>query len=277
MRLLSITIGLAATMCFAQTGWEDGYSRPLPIPHLQQPPVIDGDLAEWKYLAFSDGVWDLFRVMRSPWYDPSINRLTDHGNESPIEDDLAARYYIAWDDKYLYLGAEVRDNVHDVEDPKPAPERWMFKDAICWFIEAPRRATGKKFGRGNSAFCFLADVTKPPHGAWWRHGSPEKTYIEEPLPAKAVDYSVRLDPWKTGRGDFILEARVEMAPTFGVSDPDWRPPKIGDEYGLEIVHNDPDGGSYGAHLLIYGKADDDATWGRARLVGPVEPPVRKPR
>ncbi len=264
-------------MCFAQTGWEDGYARPLPIPRLVQPPVIDGDLAEWKYLAFNDGVWDLFRVMRSPWYDPSINRLTDQGNEPSIEEDLAARYYTAWDDKYLYMGAEVHDNVHDVEDPKPAPERWMFKDAICWFIEAPRRATGKKFGRGDNAFCFLADATKPPHGAWWRHGNTEKSYIEEPLPAQSVDYVVRLDPWKTGKGDFILEARVEMAPTFGASDPQWRPPRIGDEYGLEIVHTDPDGGSYGAHLLIYGKADDDSTWGRAVLTGPVKPPVRKPR
>ncbi|MGE5486775.1 MAG: sugar-binding protein [bacterium] len=266
---LSFSIGVAYCA--------DGYSEPLPIPKLSKPPVIDGDLSEWKYYAFSDGVWDLFRVLHSPWYDPAINRLTDHGNEPSPEEDLSARYYTAWDDRYLYFGAEVRDNVNDVEDPNHSPARWMFKDAICWFIEAPRHGKSKKFGVGDNAFCFIADPSKPSYGAWWRHGTAEKTYVEEPMPAGSVDYTIRLDPWKRGTGDFILEARVEMAPTLGVSDPDWRPPAIGDEYGMEIVHTDPDGGGYGAHLLIYGKADDDATWGRVRLVGPIEPVARKPR
>jgi hypothetical protein len=67
-----------------------------------------------------------------------------------------------------------------------------------------------------------------------------------------------------------------MASTFGVSDGEWRAPKIGDEYGLEIVHTDPDGGDYGGHFLIYGKGDDDSTWGTMKLVGPVKPLERKP-
>jgi len=72
-------------------------------------------------------------------------RLTDHGiapsvsagnglKEPPPEEDLQARYYTAWDDKYLYLGAEVKDNVNDVTDPQHEPKRWYYKDAICWFI-----------------------------------------------------------------------------------------------------------------------------------------------
>jgi hypothetical protein len=210
-----------------------------------------------------------------PWYDPRVNRLTDHGNEPAPEDDLNARYYMAWDDRYLYFGAEVHDNVNDVDDPAHSPERWYYKDAICWFIEAPKHGGSKKFGQGDNAFCFVIDARKPPYGAWWRHGSPEKTYIEEPLPKQNVDYAIRMDPWKSGKGDFILEARVEMAPTLGKSDPEWHAPKIGDEYGLEIVHTDPDGGDYGGHLLIYGKGDDDATWIGVRLTGPLQPPERK--
>jgi hypothetical protein len=66
-----------------------------------------------------------------------------------------------------------------------------------------------------------------------------------------------------------------MASTLGRSDPDWHSPKIGDEYGLEIVHPDPDGGGYGGHLLIYGKGDDDATWGTIQLVGPIRPLERR--
>lgn len=231
------------------------------IPRLERTVTVDGSLAEWKDYAFSDGLWDLERLRHSPWYDPAINRLTVHGKETGV--DLASRYYTAWDDKYLYLGADVQDNVNDVLDPDHAPKRWYYKDAICWFIEAPRLATGKKFGEGDNAFCFVIDVKKPDYGAWWRHGAPGKTYVEEPLPKDTVQYAIR----RGQRGDFVLEARVEMAKTLGVSTPAWRAPRIGDVYGMEIVHTDPDGGDYGGHFLIYGRGDDDSTWGRFELTG----------
>lgn len=250
---------------------------PIQAPFLEKAPKIDGDLSEWKYLSFSDGVWDIFRVMHTPWFEPERNRLTGHGKEPPPEDDLNARYYLAWDKQYIYLGAEVHDNVNDVDDPQHEPKRWYYKDAICWFIEAPRAGKSKMFGQGDNAFCFVIDARKPPYGAWWRHGDPKRTYIEEPVPAKSVDYAIRMNPWGRGQGDFILEARVEMASTFGVSDPNWRPPKIGDEYGLEIVHTDPDGGGYGGHLIIYGTGDDAATWGIMKLIGPVKPVERLPQ
>ena len=245
------------------------------VPMLVKPPVIDGNLDEWKRVAFHDGVWDIHRLRQSPWYDPARNRLTDHGNEPSPEDDLNARYYIAWDRRYLYLGAEVHDNVNDVDDPQHEPKRWYYKDAICWFIEAPRDNKSEKFGEGDNAFCFVIDVRKPAYGAWWRHGAAGRTYIEEPIPKRSVDYAIRMNPWGTSKGDFILEARVEMATTLGVSDRAWHAPRIGDEYGLEIVHTDPDGGGYGGHFLIYGTGDDDASWGVMKLVGPIEPVERK--
>jgi len=76
-------------------------------------------------------------------------------------------------------------------------------------------------------------------------------------------------------GDFILEVRVKMAETLSKSDPNWHKPRVGDEYGLEIVHTDPDGGDYGGHLLIYGKGDDDSTWSKMILTGPIQPVERK--
>ena len=69
-------------------------------------------------------------------------------------------------------------------------------------------------------------------------------------------------------GDFTLEARVAMNPTLGESDPNWQPPEIGHVYSLEIVHCDPDGGSYGGHFILYGTGDIDNTWLKAILVGP---------
>jgi hypothetical protein len=251
----------------------DPYHYSIRAPKLERPAVIDGDLAEWKNRAFTDGVWDLARLRHTPWYDPAINRLTAHRNEPEAQDDLAARYFLAWDDHYLYLGAEVKDNVNDTADPAHEPKRWYYKDAICWFIEAPQLPQSKKFGEANNAFCFVIDARRPPYAAWWRHGAPGKTYIEEPLHEDAAEYIIR----KGRNGDFTLEARVAMAPTLGASSPQWHAPRIGDVYGLEIVHTDPDGGDYGGHFLIYGRGDDDGTWGRMELTGPIEPIERKPK
>ncbi len=250
-------------------------SPTLYVPRLAAPPAIDGDLAEWKELAFTDGVWDIYRLRHAPWFEPARNRLTDHGDEPSPAEDLQARYYTAWDENYLYLGAEVRDNANDVEDPEPADKRWYFQDCICWFMEGPRDEAPEFFGQGDNAFCFVADVRRPPAAAWWRHGSPDSTYLEEPLPAAAVEYQLRMDPWGRSQGDFILEARVDLRATFGKSDPRWAPPQVGDEYGLEIVHTDPDGGPYGGHFIVYGTGDDDSTFGRMILVGPSAPVERR--
>lgn len=241
------------------------------IPRLERAPRIDGDLADWRAHAFSDGLWDLERLRHSPWYDPAINRLTLHPGESGV--DLEARYYIAWDAENIYLGADVTDNVNDVADPAHGPKRWYYKDAICWFLEAPRRAAGQKFGEGDNAFCFVIDAKRPDYAAWWRHGAPGRTYIEEPLPSDAVEYSIR----RGRNGNFTLEARVALKPTFGASTPRWTGPREGLELGMEIVHTDPDGADYGGHFLIYGRGDDDSTWGRFTLTGPQGPVERKPK
>ncbi len=264
---------LVGVLGLAAAGQRDNpYSFTIDVPRLAAEPVIDGDLSEWRELAHSDGVWDMARIAETPWYDPARNRLTGHGDEPAIEDDLSARYYIAWDATHLYLGAEVRDNRNDVADPEHEPKRWYYKDAICWFIEAPRTAAAKRFEEGDNAFCFVADAKRPEHAAWWRHGVPGESYVEEPLQA---DYALAMDPWGRSDGDFVLEARVDMKSTFGVSSPRWHAPKEGDEYGLEIVHTDPDGGAYGGHFIIYGRGDDDSTWGVMKLAGPKEPIERK--
>lgn len=260
---------------FWQAGIWEKTAYPVRVPLLEEAPTIDGDLSEWKYRAFTDGLWDILRVREAPWYEPARNRLTDHGERTSPEEDLNARYYIGWDREYLYLGAETQDNINDVADPAHEPKRWYYKDAICWFIEAPRRAAGQNFGLRDHAFCFVIDAKKPEYAAWWRHGSKDRTYIEEPIPKGAVDYAIRMNPWGRSAGDFILEARVKMAATLGAAS-GWTPPKIGDEYGIEIVHTDPDGGDYGGHLIIYGTGDDDSTWGVMKFQGPVQPVERKP-
>ena len=251
--------------------WSQESQWQIHIPQLLTAPTIDGDLAEWKTLAFTDGSWDIHRVRHTPWFETERNRLTDHGNETNLADDLQARYYMAWDEKYLYLGAEVHDNVNDVDDPQHQASRWYFKDCIAWFIEAPHDDIPEAFGQGGNGFCFVIDPSKPTYGAWWRHGTPDTSYVEEPLLPTVTDYEIRMNPWGQSPADFILEARVEMAATLGVSDPMWSPPKVGDVYGLSIVHTDPDGGAYGGHLIIYGIGRNDGYWAKMVLTEPSTP------
>jgi len=252
-----------------------GQQTSITIPYLAHAPVIDGDLNEWKDVAHSDGVWDLRRVSQSSWYDPQKNRLTDQDEDVSIEDDLSARYYIAWDDTFLYLGAEVRDNVNDVVESRHEPKRWYYKDAIAWFIEAPADDIDETFGEGDHAFAFVIDTSMPDYGAWWRHGTRDTSYLEQLLPAGTFSYLIRMNPWGTGPADYVLEARIDMHALFPLSDPNWRPPQIGYEYRIMIVHCDPDGGEYGGHLLIYGSGDNDMSWSKMILSESVKPLKRK--
>jgi hypothetical protein len=252
-------------------------SDTLLIPQLTEAPEIDGKLEEWKAVAFHDGLWDIHRLRQSSWYEAHRNRLTDHGEDATPTEDLQARYYLAWDAEYLYFGAEVWDNVNDTLPSKPEPRRWYYKDGVSLFVEAPGDEINESFGAGDHGFSFVADPQKPKNGAWWRHGTPDTTYLEEPLPAAAVDYEIRLNPWGRSPGDYVLEARIKLSETLATGDPAWTPPEVGHVYRLMLVHCDPDGGGYGGHLLIYGKGDEDESWTPARLVGPIEAVERKTR
>lgn len=228
------------------------------IPFLEHAPHIDGDLSDWQRSAFDSGVWDLDRVRRSDWYEPKRNRLVRDQGEDTNAVDLQARYYLAWDHDFLYLGAEVIDNVNDVMDSNHEPKRWFYKDAIALFIEAPRDTAAERFGEGDHAFAFVIDDTRPDYGAWWRHGTKAVSYIEEPLPNDKHAYALRFD--RDG-ADYTIEARIDRR-LMSDGGMEW---KAGETIGLMLVHCDPDGGEYGGHLLIYGKGDNDATWSEAEL------------
>lgn len=247
------------------------------IPRLEEGITIDGNLVDWREVAFTDGLWDMRRIMQSPWYDGGKrNRLADHGFEPNLENDLNARYFIAWDEKYLYLGAEVEDNQNDVTESKHAPKRWYYKDAICWFFEAPADTIPDTFSEGCHGFAFVIDTTYPEYGAWWRHGTDKQSFIEEQLPEEAVEYAIRFNKQRSHAG-YTLEARIDLSQTFATGDPAWETPEIGKFIKMMIVHTDPDGGEYGGHMLIYGAGDPDNSWHVFQLGDAIKPVVRKPK
>jgi len=234
---------------------------------LKTAPVIDGNLSEWKKQAYSDGTWNLERVQQSEWYEPKRNRLTVEESEDTTAIDLEAQYFISWDQQYVYLGAEVKDNANDVVDAKHEPKRWYYKDAIAWFLEIPSDTMAETFGQGDHAFCFVIDTLRPDYGAWWRHGSATQSYIEEAIPVNVVEYSIRMNPWQRSEADYVLEARIDMQLLIG--DDSEAVMKADDVWRMMIVHCDPDGGNYGGHLLIHGKGDKDSTWGEIQLTDSV--------
>lgn len=233
------------------------------IPFLKTQPIIDGDLSDWKADAYSDGTWDLSRVKKAEWYDPKRNKLTGQKEEDTTSIDLAGDYYMAWDYDYLYFGATVIDNKNDVTESNHEPKRWYYKDAIAWFLEFPQDTLPEKFMDGDHAFAFIADTTYPDYGAWWRHGTADKPYIEQAIPKDAVTYNVQM---QEGSSNYTIEARIDVAKTLGVNK-SFKGLKEGEKHSMMVVHCDPDGGEYGGHLLIHGAGDLDSTWSEIVLVG----------
>ena len=154
--------------------------------------------------------------------------------------------------------------------------RWYFKDAICFFIEAPADRVAEQFGAGDNAFCFVIDSYMPSYGAWWRHGTATKTFVEEAIPAVGRQLcdpdgplearSGRLHPGSTCRhgadawADATQLARAEAGRRLQAGDRSHRPRR-------RVTTE--------AHFLLYGQGDDDSTWARMILTDPIEPIERK--
>ena len=50
--------------------------------------------------------------------------------------DLSGTFALQWDEKWIYLAAQVTDNVHDIQ--KGSPREWYFRDAVNLFLAVPR-------------------------------------------------------------------------------------------------------------------------------------------
>ena len=223
------------------------------IPHANVSLNIDGDLADWKNYAYSQGKWNLKRSSSEPWHSPKRSRLINEADEPTGSIDLSSTFYIAWSDSGLILGAEVEDNILDVVETEHLDERWYNKDGVAWFFELPYDTIPKRFAAGSVALCFIADTSYPEYGAWMRYGNDSADYLEQAIPKETQEYSV-----KVTTDGYIIEAFVswELFRKYGQFSEE-----ITETLGsMMIVNCDPDGGEYGGHLLIYGKGDNDATW-----------------
>ncbi len=228
----------------------------------QAAPRVDGDLGEW----------DGFRWIELTPGDSLVGgRLGDDGpgegqGVAGTAADLSGRLLLAWDDQWLYLVAQIRDNVHDVDSGDR--ERWFCRDGVALFLDVPRDGDGATWFVGDHAFVFTADPALPPEGRWWRHGDQQGR--QEGLAPPQTRLAVVLE-----EGGYALEAAIPMA-VLSLFTPAFHAPFVGRAIGFMLLVTDPDGGprSFGGQLSYGGENDNDFSWAQLRFLpeGEAAPP-----
>ena len=121
---LQITVGLAKP---ALGHYPEGVAyRAFQFPdHLV--PAIDGDLTDWEV------VGDSYAILTGQFHD-----LISPEVEASDSDDFAARLMVGWNkaENRLYIAAQVRDDIHQIDRPAGSAEVIFRDDAMELFIDA---------------------------------------------------------------------------------------------------------------------------------------------
>ncbi|MSR81743.1 MAG: hypothetical protein EXS58_02300 [Candidatus Latescibacteria bacterium] len=230
--------------------------------HVQAPPKVDGDLEEW-----SGARW----ITLAPGDSLVGGKLGDDGPaEGPgvagTGADLSGRLALQWDEQWLYLAAQIRDNVHDVEGGDQG--RWFCRDGVALFLDVPHDGDGPTWFVGDHAFVFTADAALPPEARWWRHGDQQGR--QEGLAPPQTQLALNME----GTG-YTLEAAMPMA-VLSLFTPAFHAPFTGRILGFMLLVTDPDGGPrpFGGQLSYGGESDNEASWAQLRLLpgGETAPP-----
>jgi hypothetical protein len=207
------------------------------VPRTAKPPVIDGKLDDWP----ADAEWVAIdgRIVPSRgWAGPA-----------PSSDaDLSARVAFAWDERFFYLAAQVRDDERAAKsDSKKWGTPWEH-DGLVVLFTPPRWLTDSRRSTGVAPLEAVFGLNYHSPGARPRG-----------LPG-ASRYAVQDTP-----GGYALEAAIEVA-TLG-----WKPAEVGDRFpfSLILVDHDPSQPSaerFAQYGWNYGPGSA-AGKGEARLTG----------
>jgi hypothetical protein len=173
-----------------------------------KPLKVDGDLSDWN------------KSQPVVMADSSFFKegLTWKGKE-----DLSGKAYLMWDDKYLYLAAEITDKIPLV-NKKERQDIWN-GDALELVLGLDPNADPKRdtFERGDYQLGFGTGdgkTYKPTIWNWQRHRVPQGSEISVKKVAKPLGY--------------ILEAKVPWE-FFGAF-----VPKVGTKVGFDLAFDDAD-------------------------------------
>lgn len=218
--------------------------------------VVDGDLSEW----------DNMPQLNVIEIKPSTIGATNGNNWSVVDDnDVTGQAAVAWDDKYFYVMAKVKDDAHDVANTNG--ETWWERDGVSYFFNLSNDKNGSNWEDGDNSFTFDADPNYPAYAVWWRKG--RNSGKEEIVTADVITKVVL-----TGtKGDYIIEGAIPMGEKgLGGNNNFFVPPYEGKTIGFSVLILDADGAGTGAgwgQIMSAGNGDDQNTWGNLIFSGTV--------
>jgi len=207
------------------------------VPHVAKPPVIDGKLDDWP----TDAEWIVLDGRLVPsrgWAGPAP------GSDA----DLSARVAFAWDERFFYVAAHVRDDERAAKsDSKKWGSPWEH-DGLVVLFTPPRWLTESRRSAGVAPLEVVFGLNYHSLGSRPRE-----------LPG-ASRYAVQDTP-----DGYALEASIELA-TLG-----WRPAEVGDRFPFSLILVDhdpsqPSGERFAQYGWNYGPGSA-AGKGEARLMG----------
>lgn len=191
------------------------------VPKAANPPTVDGILREedWK----KAGILEINTPRQ-------FYKAEKEGEWSGAE-DLSGKLRFLWDEKYLYVGVEVIDDVFS--NPKQDDKLWA-QDGLQFLID-PARDQRKKSGRydfavglgkkGEQAWCSLSGDLRSPEG-------------------EVKDFKINIKRGDKGNATYEVAIPWERIPPFK--------PAPGRDLGLSMILNEDDGQSRGGFLGWFG-------------------------
>jgi serine phosphatase RsbU (regulator of sigma subunit)/ligand-binding sensor domain-containing protein len=228
------------------------------IEKTEAPPQIDGDISDWSQVEWIRLAQDAPNMPPeiSPWSGLGNDGATEPTGTAGTDADLSGSFALRWNEEWIYLAAQITDNVHDVLGGDR--EQWFLRDGISLYLDVPLDGDGIDCIQGDHSFSFVADSTYPDSGKWWRNGE----IVGEIAPPE-TKLAVELDE----TGNYVLEAGIPMSALME-STPQWRPP-FGDRMvGFMVIVTDADGkggNPFGGQLVYGGIDDNDANWAILRF------------
>lgn len=89
-------LALAVSMLMGFAGAEEAATQPSSVAHKNTAIVLDGDLSEWN--------------LSDPIVLDKAEQVSRDAHMWAGVNDLSAKVYVAWDENYLYIGAEITEN-----------------------------------------------------------------------------------------------------------------------------------------------------------------------
>jgi hypothetical protein len=197
------------------------------VPHVDTPPSLDG--------ALTDPGWQTAPVVgidQGNHFCP-LRKTTASWSGSA---DLSAKARFLWDDKYLYLGVEVRD---DQAGGLKADEPIWAQDGLQFLIDPAREATVKP-GKYDYAVALGA---KGPQAWCYLTADPIQAPVRE-----AEDMRVSAKRLDASTGSITYEVAIpwnRVAPF---------QPKAGANLGFTLIFNEDDGQGRDSFLAWFGNA-----------------------